>query len=663
MTCPDEVLIDLQSNRSAGAANAADPASGVHIVTSRLSFSRETGMATSDEAVQFRFPEGEGRAIGLSYDSQRGELHLLRDVEVVFRTAGEAQPAEPSSEVPTTIASGGLVYRRDERLIHLSGPAVLRRGAQELHAGQMALELDDEMRARRLIAREGPVLHNPSADSDISLSADELEALLEKAGRPERVVASRNVVLNTLRPEGRHELTADSATLDLIADSQQPRHFAASGNVIVHSTLQDHSMRQLQTSRLDLDFVSAGENDSRIDRATAEAATMEWSYSAGNSSRQGAETMRLKGQLLDGRFDQAGALRELRGSGSVEVQKRAPGDAPMTSRSRELVALIAPDGAWSTVDQTGDVRLENASGVAQGDRARFDRAADSVTLTGSVVLADASSQTRAQSAVFRQNANELRAEGNVATSELSKGGSTTAAGEPAHISSANMVADTVGGRAIYSGKARLWQGDSIIQADTIELDRARRILIATGNVNAIFPESRPAGGPGQGSAAKPASDPSRPGFVATQAGRMVYEEDQPSRPARPGRLCPLCGWLHTCRPHGPVLRPQNGRRPGSRPVPPAIRRLDALLQGQEVQRAQGFGAVRIESAGRIATAERADYTAAESKIILSGGSPKLNDEFGNSTAGRQLTFFFSDDRIIVDSEEGSRTLTLHRVEK
>ncbi len=69
----------------------------MHIVTSRLSFNRETGMATSDEAVQFRFPEGEGRAIGLSYDSQRGELHLLRDVEVVFRTAGEAQPAEPSS--------------------------------------------------------------------------------------------------------------------------------------------------------------------------------------------------------------------------------------------------------------------------------------------------------------------------------------------------------------------------------------------------------------------------------------------------------------------------------------------------------------------------------------------------------------------------------------
>ncbi len=184
------------------------------------------------------------------------------------------------------------------------------------------------MHARRLIAREDPVLHNPSADSDISLSADELEALLEKAGRPERVIASRPRCSQRLAsPRVAIELTRIPQRWISSPDSQQPRHFAASGNVIVHSTLQDHSMRQLQTSQLDLDFVSAGENDSRIDRATAEAATMEWNSSAGNSSRQDAETMRLKGQLLDGRFDQAGALRELRGSGSVEVQKRAPGDA------------------------------------------------------------------------------------------------------------------------------------------------------------------------------------------------------------------------------------------------------------------------------------------------------------------------------------------------
>jgi hypothetical protein len=102
------------------------------------------------------------------------------------------------------------------------------------------------------------------------------------------------------------------------------------------------------------------------------------------------------------------------------------------------------------------------------------------------------------------------------------------------------------------------------------------------------------------------------------------------------------------------------------PGPPAGKAaagLGASLASQELQRVQGVGSVRVESAGRIGTSEQADYSAAESKFILSGGRPTLIDQFGNSTAGRQLTFFFSDDRIVVDSEEGSRTLTLHRVEK
>jgi len=34
-----------------------------------------------------------------------------------------------------------------------------------------------------------------------------------------------------------------------------------------------------------------------------------------------------------------------------------------------------------------------------------------------------------------------------------------------------------------------------------------------------------------------------------------------------------------------------------------------------------------------------------------------------STKGRQLTFFLADDRILVESDESSRTLTKHRIEK
>jgi len=47
---------------------------------------------------------------------------------------------------------------------------------------------------------------------------------------------------------------------------------------------------------------------------------------------------------------------------------------------------------------------------------------------------------------------------------------------------------------------------------------------------------------------------------------------------------------------------------------------------------------------------------------MSGGNPTLYDGSAGNTSGRQLTFFLADDTIIVDSENGSRILTKHRVD-
>jgi lipopolysaccharide export system protein LptA len=84
---------------------------------------------------------------------------------------------------------------------------------------------------------------------------------------------------------------------------------------------------------------------------------------------------------------------------------------------------------------------------------------------------------------------------------------------------------------------------------------------------------------------------------------------------------------------------------------------------QQISRAVGTGGVTVEEGGRKATADHGDYTAATGKFVMSGGNPTLYDGSAGTTTGRQLTFFLADDTIIVDSENGSRTLTKHRVEK
>ena len=90
---------------------------------------------------------------------------------------------------------------------------------------------------------------------------------------------------------------------------------------------------------------------------------------------------------------------------------------------------------------------------------------------------------------------------------------------------------------------------------------------------------------------------------------------------------------------------------------------NSTLGAQQISRAVATGGVVVEQGMRRATADRGEYSAADGKFVMSGGNPTIYDAAEGTTTGRQLTFFLADDTIIVDSENGSRTLTKHRVEK
>ncbi len=187
---------------------------------------------------------------------------------------------------------------------------------------------------------------------------------------------------------------------------------------------------------------------------------------------------RMAGQRMNLKFNGQNELQQLVSTGGVEVNRKLGDDPEEITASRELVAKFDKNGEWSTIDQTGDVHFHDAAYAGQGDKAHVDRASNVVTIDGSVFFADASMQTSAQSASFSQAANTLRADGHVMSTDLrpSTAGISNLAPQPATISADHLVADTTRGHAIYSGKARMWQGESVIEAETIELDRPTQIL-------------------------------------------------------------------------------------------------------------------------------------------------------------------------------------------
>ncbi len=242
---------------------------------------------------------------------------------------------------------------------------------------------------------------------------------------------------------------------------------------------------------------------------------------------------------------------------------------------------------------------------------------------------------------------------------------------PANITSDTMQGNSKTGRAVYTGHARLWQGDSVLEADSIELLRETKVMNAVGKVRAVFPQT-PA--PAQPAAPKPGALLSGTPQSGTQpspanktvlwhvsSGTLTYNDatslahleknvvvQSPDQKIR----APIMDLYFTRGANNST----NGSTSSTKGTP-------STSGAQQISRAIGTGGVIVDQAGRRATAERGEYTASDGKFVMSGGDPTLYDSTEGTTKGRQLTFYLADDTIIVDSENGSRTLTKHRVEK
>jgi lipopolysaccharide export system protein LptA len=235
---------------------------------------------------------------------------------------------------------------------------------------------------------------------------------------------------------------------------------------------------------------------------------------------------------------------------------------------------------------------------------------------------------------------------------LPNGNALQLAQVPANITSDTMQGNSKAGRAVYTGHARLWQGDSVLEADSIELLREAKTLNAVGKVRAVFPQT-----PAPARAGALQASPKRTVLWHLSAGTLTYN-DAASRAHLKNNVTVQSPDQRIRAPEMDLYFIRGGNASTSVSTGSA-----ANSGAQQISRAVGTGGVIVDQGGRRATAERGEYTATDGKFVMSGGNPTIYDGSAGTTTGRQLTFFLADDTIIVDSENGSRTLTKHRVEK
>ena len=296
------------------------------------------------------------------------------------------------------------------------------------------------------------------------------------------------------------------------------------------------------------------------------------------------------------------------------------------------------------------MKMKEGDRNGQAEHAVLRRQEQTATLTGNAMVRDASTETTAPRIVFHQMTGEILAEGGVRSTDLSvRTSAVQMAPAPANVTADSMQANSKTGRALYSGHARLWQGESVLEADSIELLRASRTLNAYDHVRAVFPQTQT---PAVGASAEPAAKKSNLWHV--NAGTLSYYDAENRAHLERGVVAQSDA--QNIRSAAMDLYFTRSPSANSPPRP-------GLTGAQQISRAVAGGGVTVEEGTRKATAEHGEYTAADGKFVMTGGNPTLFDGSAGTTTGRQLTFFLADDTIIVDSENGSRTLTKHRVDR
>jgi lipopolysaccharide export system protein LptA len=657
--CKGELTIDIQdavTPSNATRANATPP-KPMQVKTSNLTFDGQTGEASTPAAVDFSFPQGHGRGVGVIYSTQTAMIHVEHAVEF------EMTPTDRTDELPIKVTGSSLEVRRDNRTATLAGPAIVRQGDRELSADKIIIELDEDFHARHAIAEGHPAIRGSRDNGTFTVAADKFEGYLGASGWVERVTADGGVTGTRKSPAGTDNFSSGHVEFALEPQHNILREMTATGGVTAQS--QNGAVSQLlNTAALRVKFAPGEEADEqRIDSAeTLAPATIE--------SKNGAETTQLRAPKFSTQFAPGGRLNRLFGSGGVEVRSQNGNSPAQVSTAQTLNATFSPDGQWTTVEESGNVHFQQADRQATAAHARIDRAADQIALSGSPVLSDAMSRTTARSVTIGQKSGLINAEGGVISTYLpsAQAESVNLGSGPAHVTADALSGSTSSGHVVYSGHARLWQGESVLEADQITVWRDEKKMQATGNVVAVFPQtSGPSLKPvlqSSGSVSGKASgSASGPTLWQVRAPSLTYWNDQNKARLEGGVLAtsqqgslesPTLDVFLGPATSPTASNPASGQRPAARAGTAGTGQLSRIL-------AQGGAVVR--QGDRRGMADQAEYTSTDQKFVLSGGKPTLTDGSGNTTAGRSLTFFVASDTILIDSQAGSRTLTRHRVEK
>lgn len=628
------------------------------IKSSGVTFDSKTGKAVTERATEFRFESGEGKCVGASYDPTTRELHLVHNPELTLRGKG------PNAK-PMQVEAGEILYKETNSVVWLLPWSKMVRAENTIDAAGTVINLK-EGRIDSIDAQKAQGI-DKYPRRELHYSADSLHVSYDDDGHIRQMTGTGNAHLQSSSEGASTDTHSDRADLDFEQGQGESilRHVLATGNATVQSKPAPDDKGKIAETRimksqsLEVAMRPGGREIDQV-RALAPGA-LEFLPNAPDQHRR-----LLNGDHMVIGYGAKNAIQSFDAINVTTVtfpesNEKTKGSAPSKTASLNMKATFDSHGQLATMKQWDRFNYEQGERHAKAAEATLDNQSSVMDLEKGARIWDNSGSTEADHIRMQQKSGDYAADGHVMTSRLpdqdpkkKQSGELLDGDEPIQGTAPRMTSANRNRLVHYDGGTVLWQGSNRIQAERVDIDREKHMLVAegqvvtqlldekkdkadetktktenSGDVKIVRVSTVPAG---DSNKQKKAEEESAVYTVVT-AQKLLYMDDN--------RLAHYSGGVVLTRPGLHVKSDE----------------LQAFLNAKDsdedsrLNHAIGDRNVEIVDSRpdrqRIGKGDHCEYYTSEDKLILHGNLAELTDSLKGDSKGAQLTYYTSDDRLII----------------
>lgn len=631
----------------------------VHLVTQNLTFNQKTGVAQTNEVVNFRSSQATGSAKGAYYDSNSNELQLKSNVHIV--TTGD--------KAAVITGTSGVIQKLPRQTILMDGR--IEQPTRTLTADKITMLFEPDNTVQHAIAEgnvhiesRGPTvvdIYGPHGNLNMGANNSVQQAILTGGSR------------FVTRGDNLTHGSADTFILDF-DDQNEPARFHMVTNARLHQDphpgkpgVGPTSGQPMDIIADALDFVLANGSDLKTADTIGKAQIVilpnptKPKSSEKNADDMGNSTTVATAGHFHAIFGDGNQMQSLHGAPDSRIVSTSPGEPEKVSTADKLDVAFDSDGGVQKLIQTGNFEYHEPSAKpdtggrsAFADKAVYTPVDQLLVLTGSPRVIDGGTTTTANLVRMNRQSGDAYADGDVKTtySDLKPqpNGALLATQDPIHVTADHMASRQQPSVAHYTGNVRLWQGVNVVRAPKIDFDQDSRTMVAFGDkhqrVLSLFVQES-------------ADGKQTPTEVV--ADKLTYTDAE--RKARyTGNVLAKSQANSITAQQIDIYLKEAGDQSASSGKRPA-----SILPGSEgpskIDHMIAAGNVVVTEPNRRAVGDQLVYTADDVKYHLTGKSPSIYDATRGTVWGDSLTFYDRDDRVTVESKKSSSTVTRARITK